>query len=60
MYKPPEFEYHVLIKGDDFQIISVVKGNDPLYGYETWDHFSGPHSTWIEAEHEIPEDAPLI
>jgi hypothetical protein len=55
MYKPPEFEYHVLIKGvDDYQIISIVKGNDPLYGYGTWDHFSGPFHTWDEAEMSIP------
>ena len=59
-YIPPQFEYFVLSRwnmgwrfGDrniEYQIISVLKGNDPLYGYGTWDLFSGPFDTWDEAE----------
>ncbi len=40
----------------DFQIVHITSG-DPLYGYGSWDLFSGPFDTWDEAEVSIPDDA---
>ena len=56
MYKPPDFEYYVLIRNDEYQIISIVRDNDPLYGYGTWDLFSGPFNTWDDAEMSVSDD----
>ena len=58
-YIPPQFEYYVLARDDDFIVNSVVVGNDPLYGYGSWDLFSGPFITIDDAYSSIVVDFPL-
>ena len=49
-------EWHVLIRDEEYQIVSTTPGNDPLYGNGSWDHFSGPFATWEEAEDSVPAE----
>ena len=48
-YTPPEFEYYVLTRNDDYLVNSVVLGTDPLYGYGSWNLFAGPFDSIEEA-----------
>ena len=56
-----EFDYYILVRdntigGADYMIVNVPKGNDPLYGYGSWDLFAGPFNSWDDADHIIPEE----
>ena len=44
--------YYVIKRNDDYQIIFVScwEGQNPLYGYGSWDLSGGPYATWKEAE----------
>ena len=55
-YEPPIFEYHVLIRNDDYMVVSCVEDTgDPLRGYGSWDRFSGPWATADEAYESLAE-----
>jgi len=43
-------KYWVLVRNNEYQVIAVFPGQNPLYGYGSWDIFSGPFSTSQEAE----------
>ncbi len=55
-------KYYVLIRdntigGTDYIIVTVPEGNDPLYGYGSWNFFAGPFNTWEDADHiTYPDD----
>jgi hypothetical protein len=49
-------EYHVLVRNEEYQIVTGYEGFSPLYGNGSWDHFSGPFGTWEEAEASVPEE----
>ena len=46
-------EWYVL-KRDSEYIIVLCTGGDPLYGYGSWDLFSGPFDSWEDAEISAP------
>ena len=43
-------EWYVLRVGYGMEIVSVIAGNDPLYGHGGQSLLGGPFSTWDEAE----------
>ena len=45
-------KYWVLVRDDEYQVIAVFPGHNPLYGYGSWDIFSGPFDTALEAEEQ--------
>ena len=47
-------EYYVLIRNNEYTIVTVLKGNDPLYGHGSWSLFSGAFDTWEDAELSVP------
>ena len=49
-------EYYVLERDDKYQIVSITKGNNPLYGYGSCDLFSGPFNTFQEAADSVTEN----
>ena len=49
-------EWYVLSRGIEYQIV-LCTGGDPLYGYGSWDLFSGPFDSREEAENSVPEEA---
>ena len=48
-------KYFVLIRNDEYLI--VCSNDNPLYGYGSWNLFSGPFDTLEEAGLSIPDDA---
>lgn len=42
-------EYYLLKRNDEFQIVCVTEGNDPLYGQGSWDLAGGPYASWNAA-----------
>ena len=54
--KEKMMSYYILQRNEEYQIVSVVKGNDPLYGYGSWNLHSGPFDTWEEADEAAPVD----
>ncbi len=37
------FLFYILQRNDEFTLTSVLEGNDPLYGWGSWDIASGPY-----------------
>lgn len=42
-------EYYILQRDENFRVVSVTPGNDPLYGNGSWNIHSGPFNSWDEA-----------
>ena len=58
-------EYYILhrLSGDgedEYQTVSCTEGNNPLYGYGSWDLLEGPFKSWEEADewYDTPIEAP--
>ena len=45
-------KYWVLVRNDEYQVIAVFPGHNPLYGYGSWNIDSGPFDTILEAEEQ--------
>jgi hypothetical protein len=48
-----EWEWYVLKRQEDqivYQVVSVLADSNPLYGYGSWDIYSGPYASLAEAE----------
>ena len=39
-------DFYLFRRNDEFQIVCVAKGNDPMHGYGSWNKYSGPFETW--------------
>ncbi len=57
LYRPSE-DFQETPFTDDYQIVSVTKGNDPLHGYGSWNLCQGPFTTWNEANEFF--DDPIV
>ena len=49
-------EYYLLQRNNEYQVISVTPGNDPLYGNGSCNLADGPFPTWEDAANAAPLD----
>ena len=53
MMDETKYDHYVLERDGDFTIVTVLSGNDPLYGMGSWNYFSGPYKNHWEAEAKL-------
>ena len=47
--------WYLIVRNDDIQIICVMPGSDPLYGYGSWNLADGPFASFEDAQSELNE-----
>ncbi len=42
-------DWYIIVRNEVTQIICCLPGNDPLYGYGSWDLVAGPYTSYEDA-----------
>lgn len=57
-YPKLQMQWFVLTKGQEYMIVSVGVGCDPLYGFKSWHVHAGGFYGWSEACLNVPRTTP--